>query len=277
MITLELEQFADYLAPRPRAADKSYFGHVLVVGGDFGFSGAVHLAGEAALRVGAGLVSIATRPEHALVMNVTSPELMCHGIVTPTDLEPLMERATVIVVGPGLGRSPWSETLLQSIFQTDKNMVVDADGLNLLAHHPRKNANWILTPHLREAARLLNTPFETVKSEKVDAAKKIQNQFGGVCVLKSAETLVCDTKGMLSICEYGNPGMATGGTGDVLSGVLGGLLAQGVPLADAAKLGVTVHATAGDLAAADGGERGMIASDLMMYLRHVVNLGSSQL
>jgi len=271
MITLELEQFTDYLQPRPRAADKSYFGHVLVIGGDYGYSGAVHLAGEAAMRVGAGLVTIATRPEHALVLNVSSPELMCHGIKTVEDLEPLLARATVVVLGPGMGRESWGRMLLEAVLQTDKTLVVDADALNLLAEKPLKQENWLLTPHAREAARLLKTTPEVIKADREVAAQQIQKIFGGACILKGAETLVCDTQGTLSICEAGNPGMATGGTGDVLSGVLGGLLAQGVPLNIAAQLGVIVHATAGDLAARDGGERGMIASDLIMYLRHLVN------
>ncbi|MHB1948640.1 MAG: NAD(P)H-hydrate dehydratase [Gammaproteobacteria bacterium] len=272
METLELEQFSQYLRPRPEDANKGDFGHVLVIGGDYGYSGAVHMAGEAALRVGAGLVSVATRPEHALVMNVPSPELMCHGIKTAADLDPLIAKANVIVLGPGLGRSAWGHDLLMAALKAQKNFVVDADALNLLAENPQKKATWILTPHPGEAARLLKKLPQDIQKDRIAAVKQLQEQFGGVSVLKGAGSLIMGPEGEPAICTAGNPGMATGGMGDILSGVIGGLLAQGIPLADAAKLGVLIHAMAGDMAAQEGGERGMIATDLMMYLRHLVNI-----
>jgi ADP-dependent NAD(P)H-hydrate dehydratase / NAD(P)H-hydrate epimerase len=272
MQALDIEQFGEYLQPRPTEANKGMFGHVLVVGGDYGYSGSVHMAGEAAMRVGAGLVSVATRPEHACVMNVPSPELMCHGIKSAADLAPLLAKANVVIAGPGLGRLAWGEELLAKVLSAEKNFVVDADALNMLAEQePMKKATWILTPHPGEAARLLKTTVQEIQQDRVAAVQELQRQYGGVCVLKGAGSLVLGPDGDPSICTAGNPGMATGGMGDILSGVIGGLLAQGVPLADAAKLGVLVHAMAGDLAAQDGGERGMIASDLMMYLRHLVN------
>lgn len=267
---LELKSFADYLQPRPRDASKGRFGHVLVVGGDYGYSGAVLMAATAALRVGAGLVSVATRPEHALTLNVTRPEIMCHGVTTAAELAVLLEKANVVIVGPGLGRSAWAQKLLYLILKNDKNMVVDADALNLLATKPTQLANWILTPHPGEAARLLKKTIPEIQADRLAAIKLLQKQFGGTCVLKGFGSLVLGPDGIPAICAAGNPGMATAGTGDILSGVIGGFLAQGVPLLEAAKLGVLIHGMAGDLAAKEG-ERGMIASDLIPYLRQLVN------
>lgn len=271
MRTLSLNTFNQYLNPRPRNAHKGDFGHVLVVGGDYGYSGAVHLAGEAALRVGAGLVSVATRPENAWVLNVNRPELMCHGIQDAADLECLLAKCNVVVFGPGIGLSEWAKHLFEVLMKTVKPIVLDADGLNRLALQPSKREAWILTPHPGEAARLLQKNTTDIQHNRVEAVKALQNRFGGVSILKGAGTLVQGRTGEPMICEAGNPGMATGGMGDVLSGVLGGLLAQGIPLLDAAQLGVLIHAIAGDLAAAKGGERGLIASDLMMYLRYLMN------
>lgn len=272
MEQLELKQFAQFLQPRAREANKGNFGHVLIVGGDYGFSGAARMAGEAALRVGAGLVSVATRPEHALVLNIARPELMCHGLKTSNDIEPLLAKAHTIVVGPGIGRSAWAQKLLYLVLKSDKNVVVvDADGLNLLAEKPTKKENWILTPHPGEAARLLKKTVQDVQADRLSALKELQQQFGGVCVLKGAGSLVLGPEGIPVICKAGNPGMASGGTGDILSGAIGGLLAQGLSLLEAAKLGVLIHAMAGDLAAKQGGERGMVAMDLMPYLRQLVN------
>lgn len=269
MEVLQLTQFSNYLKPRPRDFHKGNAGHVLIVGGNYGYSGAARLAAEAALRVGAGLVSVATRKEHAMLLNVTFPELMSHSVETANELMPLIKKADVIIVGPGLGKTDWSVELLNAVFTSEKNLVVDADGLNLLAENKMKKSNWILTPHPGEASRLLRISSEEVQNDRVSAVTTLQHQYGGICILKGAGTLISSTN-KLSICEAGNPGMATAGMGDVLSGVLGGLLAQGIPQEDAAKLGVLVHALAGDLAAKQG-ERGMIASDLIKCLKKVIN------
>lgn len=270
---LKLSQFGKYLKPRPRDFHKGQCGHVLVVGGESGYSGAVRMAGEAALRVGAGLVSIATRIEHASLLSLTRPELMCHGVMGATELMPLLKKADVVIVGPGMGRSPWAQKLLYLVLKSDKPaIVVDADGLNLLVDKPQQKMNWILTPHPGEAARLLNKNVDEIQRDRFSAIRQLQQQFGGVCVLKGAGTLIKGPDDAIpSICKSGNPGMATAGMGDVLSGVIGGLLAQGIPLTDAAKLGVLVHAMAADLAVEERGERGLIATDLMGYLRQMVN------
>jgi hydroxyethylthiazole kinase-like uncharacterized protein yjeF len=271
MEKLILNQFEKFLQPRPRDAHKGNCGHVLVIGGDIGLSGAVRMAGESALRVGAGLVSVATRIEHAEFITIARPELMCHGIGFANELSDLLEKTSVILIGPGLGKMSWGQELLNFVIEMDKPMVVDADALNIIAEQKKtvnKN-NWILTPHPGEASRLLNSFVSDVQHDRLNAVKKLQEKFGGVCVLKGAGTLIA-TANSISICEAGNPGMATAGMGDILGGVMAGLLAQQVPLENAAKLGVLIHAMAGDLAAKEG-ERGMIATDLLQYLRRFVN------
>lgn len=267
---IELTAFAEYLQPRPRDAHKGDFGHVLIVGGDAGYSGAVRLAAEAALRTGAGLVSVATHAVHAAVLNSTCPEIMCHAVQKSADLVPLLQRASVVVLGPGLGRSAWGKELFQLVLMQQQPLVIDADGLNQLAEVPQHNANWILTPHPGEAGRLLGVKTEQVQQDRLAAIGQLQQRYGGVVVLKGAGTLVLGPEGKTSMCAAGNPGMATAGMGDVLSGVIGSLTAQHLPLEIAATLGVELHASAGDLAAKEG-ERGMIASDLMPFLRRLMN------
>lgn len=268
---LEIASLQDLLHRRPNDSHKGNFGHVLVIGGDYGMAGAVRMAGEAALRVGAGLVTVATHPEHVDVVSVTRPELMCHGIKNPAELKKLFERATVIVLGPGLGQSSWSQELFHAAVISNKPKILDADALNLLSKQVQKREDWILTPHVGEAARLLKSTTEAVQANRTSALNTLQDLYGGIIVLKGAGTLITGPEKKTSICNAGNPGMATGGMGDVLSGVIGGLVAQHLSLENSAKLGVCVHAAAGDLAAAEGGERGTVALDLMPFLRKLVN------
>jgi ADP-dependent NAD(P)H-hydrate dehydratase / NAD(P)H-hydrate epimerase len=256
---------------RNRCSHKGSYGHVLVVGGDLGYSGAARLAGEAALRVGAGLVSVATRREHSAYMNLNRPELMCHSIENASQLSFLLEKASVIVLGPGLGQSDWSKELFAVVQDLQKPTIVDADGLNLLAQSPKKKNNWILTPHPGEAARLRNCSTVEIQQDRFFSASDIQARYGGVTVLKGAGTLIASEDEM-AISSTGNPGMASGGMGDVLTGVIAGLLAQGFSLTNAAQQGVLGHGWAADLAAAQkAGERGLLASDLMPYLKQWAN------
>ena len=261
--------------PARRPCDhKGHFGHVLVAGGDYGMAGAPAMAAEAAARVGAGLVACATRPEHVAALVARSPEVMSKGVVSGQELALLLARPSVLVVGPGLGLGPWSEQLLQQAYHSDKPMIVDADALTLLSEgrvikKPYRD-HWILTPHPAEAARLLGCDTATVQADRFAAIKTLQQRFGGAVVLKGAGTLIADSRGEIAVCCEGNPGMATGGMGDVLSGVLGGLIAQGLSVGDAARLGVCLHARAGDLAAM-AGQRGTQASDLIPWLRRLVN------
>lgn len=258
------------LPPRNRSAHKGQMGHILVVGGDQGYSGAARMAGEAALRTGAGLVSIATRAGHASILNLTRPELMCHGVESVEQLQPLLAKADVIVLGPGIGQSLWSKSTFDGVITSRKPLVIDADGLNLLAATNLTGENWILTPHPGEAARLLNSCTADVQQDRFQAVSAIQSKYRGVVVLKGSGTLIAGEK-TLTVSNSGNPGMATGGMGDVLAGVIGALIGQGLPLRDAAEQGVYLHGLAADLAAERNGERGLLPTDLMPYLRQLMN------
>lgn len=264
------QRVAEMLPRRPRDAHKGHYGHVLVIGGDHGMGGAVRMAAEAAARVGAGLVTVATRPEHCVGLLAARPELMCRGVDGADELQPLLARASVVVLGPGLGRGAWSQALLQEVLRFDGPLVVDADGLNLLAEAPQRNDRWVLTPHPGEAGRLLGVDTAEIQQDRFAAARRLSKRYGGVVVLKGAGTVVHAPGALPAVNTTGNPGMASGGMGDVLSGVIGGLLAQGLAASDAAAVGVWIHGAAADRAAADG-ERGLLALDLMQHLRELVN------
>ena len=231
--------------------------------------GAACLAGEAALRSGAGLVSVATHPEH-LDFFAGRPELMCHGIDEPGQLAALVEKADVIALGPGLGQSDWAKRLWEAVIAIDRPLVIDADGLNWLAQFPAQRDDWILTPHPGEAARLLDTESKAIQEDRLAAVLSLQEKCGGVAVLKGAGTLINDGHGLPALCRFGNPGMAGPGMGDDLTGLIAGLLAQTRDVASSARVGVLVHALAGDDASGDG-ERGLVAGDLMAWIRKWVN------
>ncbi len=267
---VDYESLKAHIPPRPQHVHKGMCGHLLLVGGDQGMSGAIRLAGEAALRSGSGLVSLATRESHAGIITAQRPELMCHGLEHQGDLQPLMDRADVVVCGPGLGQASWGTAMFQQLLAGKKTLVLDADALNLLAKQPQHRDDWLLTPHPGEAARLLGSSPDAVNGDRFTAIQALQKRYGGYVLLKGAGTLMCDPKGDITLCSDGNSGMASGGMGDVLSGVLGALLAQDIPPAVAIKLGVAIHAAAGDLAAAEQ-PRGLLASDLFPYLRELVN------
>lgn len=267
---LNAKQLQNILAPRRKNSHKGDYGHILVVGGGMGMPGAVYLAALAALRIGAGMVTVATRPEYANGVLPALPEVMVRGVKTQDDLLPLLNRASVCILGPGLGEDPWAENLFSAVIASQLPLVVDASALRLLAHHPQPDDNWILTPHPGEAAALLASSIQAVQDERFQSAELLQKKYGGCVILKGVGTIVHAGDAGVYLCPAGNPGLATAGTGDVLSGVIGGLLAQGCTLGDAAKLGVWLHAKAGDDAIAHG-VRGLLASDLMPYLRSRVN------
>jgi hydroxyethylthiazole kinase-like uncharacterized protein yjeF len=261
---------AELLPRRRRTAHKGQQGSVLVIGGNIGMAGAARMAGEAALRAGAGLVTVATRNENVAAIVGARPELMCRGVVRAEDLTGLIAHADVIALGPGLGQDDWARTMFETALGSDRPAVVDADALNLLAQSPRANAHWILTPHPGEAARLLGKTTAEVQRDRLGSARAIGTRYGGIVVLKGAGTLVVSDEGLPAICDRGNPGMASAGMGDVLTGVIAGIVAQKAELAAAARVGVLVHALAGDMAARRG-ERGLLATDLLAYLPTCVN------
>lgn len=269
-----LHELLASLPPRPRHAHKGLYGHVLIVGGNYGMAGAAMMAAEAAARTGCGLISIATQPEHVPAMLARHPEVMVHGVVSGQELDPLLEKPTVIVIGPGLGQTPWSEQMLQKVMNTGLPLVCDADALNMIAQQrimpgTRRN-DWVLTPHPGEAARLLGCDTLTINRDRFAAATALQQRYGGVAVLKGAGSLV-RTARQTSLCSYGNPGMASGGMGDLLSGLIAGLMAQHLTADEATNLAVALHARAADITVADYGERGLLATDLIPAIRCLLN------
>lgn len=257
------------LPRRARDVHKGCHGHVLLVGGDLGMAGAILLACRGALRAGAGLVSVATRSESASGLAAAQPEAMFRGITDSHDLDELLLRASVVAVGPGLGQTEWGAQALERCLRSGVPLVLDADALNLLARAPaRLPGTAVITPHPGEAARLLGLSAAQVQADRFAAAKALRERYGAVVVLKGAGTVVVGER--IALCPFGNPGMGVGGMGDVLTGVIAALLAQGLTPESAARAGVTLHALAGDRAAA-GGVRGMLPSDLIEHLRAVAN------
>ena len=262
---------AMHLGPRARDAHKGDAGHVLAIGGDLGTAGAISLCGEAALRCGAGLVSVATRADNLAALNSARPELMAHGVHGPQELEPMLARASVLAVGPGLGQGAWGHALWLTALDSGKPLVLDADGLNLLAREPRRfSMPAVLTPHPGEAGRLLGKSTADVQEDRFAAARQLAQRYGAVTVLKGSGSLIANPDGRLDVCSWGNPGMASGGMGDLLTGVIAALMAQGCSAWEAARIGVGLHARAGDVAARKG-ERGLLASDLLDPLRALGN------
>lgn len=259
------------LPKRRRNCNKKDFGHVLVIGGGEGMPGSVILSANAACRIGAGAVTIATKPQYASYAVAGLPETMIYGIENEASLEPLLERATVCVIGPGLGEDEWAQLLFKKAIASQLPIIIDAGALRILASRPQQDDNWILTPHPGEAAALLGCSTEGISEDRYHAVSLLQARFGGQVVLKGAGTLIRTDEPATWLCNAGNPGMATAGMGDVLSGVIAGLAAQGLPLREAAKQGVSLHARAADMAVEKRGERGLIASDLMDYLPLLVN------
>ena len=260
-------------APRSRIAHKGAFGHVLIIGGGPGMPGAVRLAGEAALRSGAGLVSVATHPAHHAEVAAARPELMVHAAEDPSSLDDLLSRASVVAVGPGLGRSDWSRALFDAALDAGGPLVIDADGLNLLAERPVPVDGAVLTPHPGEAARLLSGEAADIQRDRIAALRSLVERYRATVVLKGAGTLAGDGASIPWICTRGNPGMASPGMGDALTGIIAALRAQAFSALAAAVYGVDLHARAGDRAAGQG-ERGMLASDLLAELRDLVNPAS---
>lgn len=257
------------LPARAPDAHKGQFGHVLLIGGDRGFGGSIMLSAQAALRCGAGLVSLATRPEHVPGALTRLPEVMTLGVSSANQLMGVLAHASVLVVGPGLGQAPWGRSLLSAAAQAKILQVWDADALNLLSNAGLELARGsVITPHPGEAARLLGISTEQVQADRPAAARARVKKYSVVCVLKGAGSLIAGVDGELAICNHGHPAMATAGLGDVLAGVLGALLAQGMSAFDAACLAVWLHARAGEQQGILG--RGLAASDLIPAIRQLL-------
>jgi NAD(P)H-hydrate epimerase len=276
------EERARALCPlRPRNSHKNDFGHVLVVAGSAGKSGAAALVCEAALRAGAGLVTLAARPAVLPALHVL-PEAMAvelpgEGPLGARDLDPLREALkgkTALAIGPGIPRGPETGPLIGELLaglDASCAPVLDADALNAIAEHRERISEWLrrrgalLTPHPGEFVRLTGEEMERVLADRVDASARAAQRFGAHIVLKGAHTIVADPEGTTAVCPAGNPGMATAGTGDVLTGIAAAVLARrgGVGgTGERARLAVFLHAFAGDLAAAEVGETPLVATDI---------------
>ena len=292
---------ADYLAevllPRLGNSHKGSYGEVVAVGGAKGMSGAILLTGEAALRSGAGKVRLATDPEHAAWINLCRPELMVTAIGSEADFSACLKSPQVLAVGPGLGHSDWADALLRACLASALPLVMDADALNWLAQQElvqqglarqetgseqRLRSPAILTPHPAEAARLLGISTSEIQRDRVVHAQAIAEKFQATVVLKGSGSVIAGSDGRYAICPFGNPGMATAGSGDVLTGIIAALLAQRLNCYEAACAGVLAHALAGDLAAARHGEMAMLAGDITQQLEnvwqqvsHISNTGST--
>jgi NAD(P)H-hydrate epimerase len=268
---LRLQQEFGALPPRPVSAHKGHYGRCLLVGGDHGMGGAIVLAAEAALRCGVGLVKVATRAPHLAPLLTRLPEAMVTAVDHRNALLPLLAWADAVVIGPGLGQEAWGEQMLHACLASGKPLLVDADALNLLAaHHPcALPEGSVITPHPGEAARLLDMESAEVQFDRFTAAAHLAKKTGAAVVLKGNGSLVVGAAGC-AVCVDGNPGMASGGTGDVLSGIVGALLAQGLAAEQAARLGTVLHAQAGDRAAQTVGERALLASEVISGLAELL-------
>lgn len=264
--SLDYKDLLAALPVRVSTAHKGDFGHILIIGGDYGYAGAPVLAALGALRVGAGLVTIASHKDHLSGLNACHPEIMCHAIDKPTLISELLHKATVVVLGPGLGRSSWSQKVYNQAIKTDLPMVLDGDGLYFLAKKPNRNINRVLTPHAREAGYLLHQQQAIPEELREFAVEQLINKFSSTVALKGYGTLIGSPDTHITKCVYGNPGMASGGMGDLLSGMIAGLISQGLDLDIATKLAVCVHAKAGDMAS-NTGQRGLIATDLLLPIK----------
>lgn len=268
---LDINQFKG-LGPRKTHSHKGTYGRLLCIGGNKGTAGAIRLSSEAALRAGAGMVRAFVHENSIVQVSAGRPELM----VTSENLEQALEWATCVVIGPGLGQDDWAQrafgTAMKHCQAQQKPMVIDADALNLLSRQATAFtiSSCILTPHAGEAARLLGVSVDDVESERFNYAKQCAERYHATCILKGAGTII-DNENAVAVCRHGNPAMATAGSGDVLSGILGALLAQGLDTQLASRYGVTLHAKAGDDLAEHEGQRGMLAGDLFNAVRTLIN------
>lgn len=264
------------LVPRRADAHKGQHGRVLIIGGDQSMSGAVALAGGAALRSGAGTVTVACHPDSRTAVASFMPELMCVGVRTKEELTELLAACDVVALGPGLGRGTWGQEMFGAVASHSLPTVVDADGLRWLATgEVQSSANpRIFTPHPGEAAGLLSCTTADIQADRLQTASFIASRYGGATVLKGAGSVVASRQGELALCAAGNPGMATAGSGDVLTGIAAGLWAQQPDRTrrefEVLCAAVLVHARAGDAAAA-AGERGLIATDILANVRACIN------
>ena len=275
------------MPPRAARSSKRDFGRLLCVCGSYGMAGAAVLCAKAAYRTGAGLVEVFTHESNRIILQTALPEAIVSTYSDELDENALLcslEKADAVVIGCGLGITPTSRKLLSTLLRATNTentpLVLDADALNLISRNPSLSKYMkgaIITPHFAEAARLLGCEIEGLMLSPEKAASELASRFGAIAVMKDHETAVSDGKDRIYINKSGNSGMATGGSGDVLAGILGGLLAQNskatpsLPPLEAVALGVYIHGLAGDAAAIKLGEYSLMASDIIDALPSVLN------
>lgn len=270
------------LAERQSHANKGKFGRLVCFGGNKGMAGAMCLSAMAALRSGVGLVKVFCHEHSQPLVANSQPEIMLVTATGIASINKVLDWSSCLVLGPGLGPDAWSQSVFEHVLahltHTTKPIIIDADGLNLLAKRWESKlkinlTQCILTPHPGEAARLLNVTVQEIEQDRYAACQAIAQRYGAVCILKGAGTIICHDGQATSVyvCADGNPGMATAGMGDVLSGIVGAMLGQGLSAQSAANYAVCLHAAAGDRLARSYGQRGMIASDLFEPLRALLN------
>ena len=267
------EYVSRFIVQRPEAANKYDFGYVLCVCGSRGMHGAAVMAATAALRSGAGRVTVAVPSEIEAAMYPCFTEVMVRGYDKPEDLDRLLEKSDVCILGCGIGKSDLSTEVVRYILANyDKRIVLDADGINILARDidiiKDTKATVIMTPHVGEMARLSGMTSEEVEDDREIVASGMARELNAVVVLKGAQTVIASphAKGTIYVNHSGNPGMATAGSGDVLTGIITGLLARGYKQEDACIVGMYLHGLAGDIAARHLGQESLIASDLIQFL-----------
>lgn len=264
------DEISQVLTPRAPCTHKGQTGHLLIAGGNYGMCGAVILAAQAALRSGVGRVSVVTRAEHVAAIVARQPEIMAYGIEDEIP-EELLERVDVIAVGPGLGRDDWGNQLLKQVLYQDHFKVLDADALYHLPEHAVDLSGAIITPHPGEAAHLLSSTATEIEANRYAAIERLYQEYGAMVVLKGAGSLIYDGKQPVGVCPFGNPGMASGGMGDILTGLIASFIAQGVPYDVACRVAVCLHSQAADDVAAVTA-RGYLASDLLAFIQQRINI-----
>lgn len=264
---MDLDSHLDLLPRRIATSHKGHFGHVLIVGGNEGMGGAAILAAEAALRAGAGLVSLASHVATVSASLSRRPEIMARAVIDRPALRKLLGSIDVVVIGPGLGQDRWGQDMLGEVLDSGLPTVFDADALNLLAGMPGQALpeRALLTPHPGEAARLLSISTTAVNEDRFAALSALTKTYRAHVILKGAGTLVGGPSrtDVTGVCPYGNPGMASGGMGDVLAGLTGALIGQGMAVGHAAALGVCLHGRGADVAVQGLGQQGLLASDVI--------------
>lgn len=254
--------------PRPVNSHKGRQGHLLVIGGNHGMGGAALLAAEAALRSGAGKVTVLTRPEHVTAFLARTPELMVRGITKTPSIKQWLISADAVVLGPGLGNDAWAKNLWRQTIESDLPLLCDADAITLwkLLSPKVRQAPTVFTPHPGEAARLLACSAKQVQHSRLQSLQALMNKLEATIVLKGNGTLISSLDSVPLLLNCGNPGMAIGGMGDILSGIVGALLAQQYEPDRAACLGAWWHGRAADRVAEKRGQIGLLPTDVIAAL-----------